>query len=127
MNKELKGHTLRFLDVIERLNVSHSSLCENVYHKKPSYLSNVKSGRQDASIEMIVGFIEAYQNVSANYILTGRGSMFMEGVESPENSEALEINRKNQDLIIKLQRELKDAYEEIGRLNMELNKKARRG
>lgn len=127
MNKELKGHTLRFLDVIERLNVSHSFLCENVYHKKPSYLSNVKSGRQDASIEMIVGFIEAYQNVSANYILTGRGSMFMEGVESPENSEALEINRKNQDLIIKLQRELKDAYEEIGRLNMELNKKARRG
>lgn len=126
MNKELKGHTLRFLDVIERLNVSHSFLCENVYHKKPSYLSNVKSGRQDASMEMIVGLIEAYQNVSANYILTGKGSMFLENIESDVNSEVLEINRENQDRIIKLQEELRAAYEEIGRLNMELNKKARR-
>lgn len=126
MNKELKEHTIRFLEVIERLNVTHSYLCENVYHKKPSYLSNVKSGRQDASIEMIVGLIETYRNVSANYILTGRGSMFMENIESSENSEVVEINRRNQDLIFKLQAELKEAYEEIGRLNMELNKKVRR-
>lgn len=126
MNKELKEHTIRFLDVINRMNITHSYLCENVYHKKPSYLSNVKSGRQDASIEMLVGFTEAYPEVNANYILTGRGSMFMESIEHSENNEASRINRENQDKLIKLQNELKEAYEEIGRLNMELNKRAKR-
>lgn len=123
MNKELKGHTLRFLDIIDNMNISHSYLCENVYHKKPSYLSNVKSGRQDASIEMIVGFIEAYPNVSANYILTGRGSMFIENIESSENDEVSRINRENQDKILQLHKDLESAWMEIGKLRMELNKK----
>ena len=123
MNKELKEHTIRFLDVINRMNITHSYLCENIYHKKPSYLSNVKSGRQDASIEMLVGFIEAYPEVNANYILTGRGSMFMENIESSENNEATRINRDNQDKILQLHKELESAWMEIGKLRMELNKK----
>lgn len=116
MNKELKEHTIRFLDVINRMNITHSYLCENVYHKKPSYLSNVKSGRQDASIEMLVGFTEAYPEVNANYILTGKGSMFISEDGQPMQDE----NKGLADKIEEMQGHLKEAYEEIGRLNMEI-------
>lgn len=122
----IKEYSIRTKEALRNLGISDATIVKET-KLTTSTISHLMTEVQDASIKTIVAVLETYPQLNANYILTGRGSMFMESVESPENSEALEINRKNQDLIIKLQRELKDAYEEIGRLNMELNKKARRG
>ena len=81
---------------------------------------------QEASLNTIIAVLKAYPHINANYILTGRGSMFLEDIEANESDEVVSINKENQERVLMLQRELKDAYEEIGRLNMELNKKARR-
>ena len=83
-----------------------------------SIIPKVRTGRQYASIELIVKTYIAYPRINTDYILTGRGSMFIQEQESYDSA----INEQNEELIEKLQSELKEAYTEIGRLNMELNK-----
>lgn len=121
----IKDYSIRTKEILRNLGIPDATIVKDTKLTK-STISHLMTEAQDASIKTIIAVLDAYPQINANYILTGRGSMFLDNIESSENSEVLEINRSNQDLIIKLQAELRDAYEEIGRLNMELNKKARR-
>lgn len=76
-----------------------------------SLISKVKCQNQNASADLIVKIANRYPCVNTDYILMGRGSMFIDEETQTDI---------NEDMIIKLQEELKEAYIEIGRLNMEL-------
>ena len=122
------AYTDRFLDIVFNIikPSSKKDFAESIGLDKSKF-RNLEIGKNGVTIEALCSFVEVFPQYNTDYILTGRGSMFMENIESSENNEASRINRENQDKLIELQNELKEAYEEIGRLNMELNKKARRG
>lgn len=121
-----KEHSYRVKAALEALKIQDALIVKATGLSK-STISHIMTEAQDASIDALTKIVSSYPNINANYILTGNGSMFIDSIESNKDSDSETINKENQDLILELQRELKEAYEEIGRLNMELNKKVRRG
>ena len=120
-------YTERFLDIVFTIikPSSKKDFAERIGLNKSKF-RNIEIGKNGVPIDALCAFIEEFPQFNANYILTGNGNMYMDNLGADENDESSLENEKNQDEIIILQRELRDAYEEIGRLNMELNKKIRR-
>lgn len=52
--------------------------CSSITKQK---ISNIENNLTEASIDMVSNFCEIYSNVNANYILTGKGSMFLNNDE----------------------------------------------
>lgn len=101
----------RFLNVIEQLDLSDYKVWNEVESLSKATMSKIRRGICGVSMNTLCDFVDKYPKVNADYIITGRGSMFIdEGTQ----------NDINEDMIIKLQEDLKNAYIEIGRLNMEL-------
>jgi hypothetical protein len=117
----IKEHNQRYLEamnyIMETRGLTLESFSKSLDATR-TILSQVKGGKQNASIDIITKTVLVYPEINADYILTGRGSMFIQEQESYDSA----INEQNEELIEKLQSELKEAYTEIGRLNMELNK-----
>lgn len=117
----IKEHNQRYLEamnyIMETRGLTLESFSKSLDATR-TILSQVKGGKQNASIDIITKTVLVYPEINADYIITGRGSMFIQEQESEDSV----INEQNEELIEKLQSELKEAYTEIGRLNMELNK-----
>ena len=117
----IKEHNQRYLEamnyIMETRGLTLESFSKSLDATR-TILSQVKGGKQNASIDIITKTVLVYPEINADYIITGRGSMFIQDQESYDSA----INEQNEELIEKLQSELKEAYTEIGRLNMELNK-----
>lgn len=115
----------RFLDVIEKLGFSDYKVWNDVESLSKATMSKIRRGLCGVSMNTLCDFVAEYPQVNADYIITGRGSMFIQEQESDSGID--------EDLILKLQDELREAYMEIGRLNMELKSakehelKAKRG
>lgn len=115
----------RFLYVIEKLGFSDYKVWNEVESLSKATMSKIRRGLCGVSMNTLCDFITEYPQVNADYIITGRGSMFIQEQESDSGID--------EDLILKLQDELREAYMEIGRLNMELKSakehelKAKRG
>lgn len=115
----------RFLDVIEKLGFSDYKVWNEVESLSKATMSKIRRGLCGVSMNTLCDFVAEYPQVNADYIITGRGSMFIQEQESDSGID--------EDLILKLQDELRQAYMEIGRLNMELKSakehelKAKRG
>ena len=120
-------YTDRFLDIVFTIirPSSKKDFAERIGLNKSKF-RNIEIGKNGVPIDALCTFIEEFPQFNANYILTGKGSMYMSNLEDGENNTIPLDSEKDQDEIIKLQSELRAAYEEIGRLNMELNKKIRR-
>lgn len=115
----------RFLYVIEKLGFSDYKVWNEVESLSKATMSKIRRGLCGVSMNTLCDFVAEYPQVNADYIITGRGSMFIQEQESDSGVD--------EDLILKLQDELREAYMEIGRLNMELKSakehelKAKRG
>lgn len=118
------AYTDRFLDIVFNIikPSSKKDFAESIGLDKSKF-RNLEIGKNGVTIEALCSFVEVFPQYNTDYILTGRGSMFMENIESSENNEATRINRENQDKILQLHKELESAWMEIGKLRMELNKK----
>lgn len=55
--------------------------CNSITKQK---ISNIENGLTEASIDMVSDFCDVYSNVNANYILTGKGSMFLDAENGNE-------------------------------------------
>ena len=53
--------------------------CPSITKQK---ISNIENNLTEASIDMVSNFCEIYSNVNANYILTGKGPMFLDNETS---------------------------------------------
>lgn len=120
----IKEHNERYLEamnyIMETRGLTMDSFAKSLEVAR-TLLSHIKNGKQNASIDLLSKTVFVYPEINADYIIANRGSMFINSSTTADAEEAAN------DEIIKLHRELEDAYiqlnaahAEIGRLSMEL-------
>nr|DAY59041.1 MAG TPA: repressor protein CI [Caudoviricetes sp.] len=73
--------TRRFIETYKEMGLTGYRMgkdCSSITKQK---ISNIENNLTEASIDMVSNFCEIYSNVNANYILTGKGSMFLNNDE----------------------------------------------
>lgn len=99
----------RFLYVIEKLGFSDYKVWNEVESLSKATMSKIRRGLCGVSMNTLCDFITEYPQVNADYIITGRGSMFIQEQESDNSASMLEEAHRN----------LEDAMAEIKRLKEE--------
>ena len=66
----------RFIEVIDSLGIDNSIIRD--FGISQSLESKLRNGVQSVSLKVILKALESFPSVNANYILTGRGSMFLD-------------------------------------------------
>lgn len=78
---EKQNYTQRFIRVVETLGNTNPGIYDEL-GIGTSLKSKIKSGVQNASIEKIYALCNKYPQVSANYIISGKGAPFLEENDS---------------------------------------------
>lgn len=92
-------YTYRFLETIEKLGLTDYKVWNTLENLSKATMSKIRRGICGVSMNTLQEFCQTYQ-VNANYILTGKGNMFLnsespallskeevEGMPSPESAE----------------------------------------
>lgn len=92
-------YTYRFLETIEKLGLTDYKVWNTLENLSKATMSKIRRGICGVSMNTLQEFCQIYQ-VNANYILTGKGNMFLnsespallskeevEGMPSPESAE----------------------------------------
>lgn len=92
-------YTYRFLETIEKLGLTDYKVWNTLENLSKATMSKIRRGIYGVSMNTLQEFCQIYQ-VNANYILTGKGNMFLnsespallskeevEGMPSPESAE----------------------------------------
>lgn len=76
-------YTYRFLETIEKLELTDYKVWNTLENLSKATMSKIRRGICGVSMNTLQEFCQIY-NVNANYILTGRGNMFLnnEGTDS---------------------------------------------
>lgn len=115
----------RFLEVMEGLKIGPYVLEKDCGVKNAqAKISHYKNGVTKAiSGDIIVQLCEAYPQVNANYILTGKGNMFLDTGEAPANSlTASQNQRMFEDMIKDKDNQIADLKAEIERMKSAMDK-----
>lgn len=67
----------RFLKVVSEMGITLYEVGKALDTVTNSQIYQIASGKSGASLSIISSFLEAYKNVNGNYILTGKGPMFL--------------------------------------------------
>lgn len=114
----IKEHNKRYLEamdfILESRGLTIQMYADSLGINR-TLLSHIRNGKQNASIDLLSNTVFSYPEINADYIITGRGSMFI-----GEHQENVSYDSELEEVIVKLQEELSEAYAEIGRLNMKL-------
>lgn len=83
--------TERWLEVVSELKAqnvvdSDVSLSKSVHGLTKQKMYNMRVGDNGVKLEILEAFFESYPQVNANYILTGKGNMFLNNEEKMESS-----------------------------------------
>lgn len=115
----------RFLEVMKGLNISPYVLeidcgVKNAQAKISHYKKGITKAISD---DIIVQLCEAYPQVNANYILTGKGDMFLDTGKAPANSlTASQNQRMFEDVIKDKDNQIADLKAEIERMKSAMDK-----
>lgn len=74
--------TRRFIETYKEMGLTGYRMgkkCPSITKQK---ISNIENNLTEASIDMVSNSCEIYSNVNANYILTGKGPMFLDNETS---------------------------------------------
>lgn len=83
----------RFHEVMDSLGLSDYKVYTSIEGITKNMISKLRQGHtEEVSVKILMPFCEAYPEVNANYILTGRGSMFLENEISALSEERKEDN-----------------------------------
>lgn len=99
----------RFHEVMDSLSLNDYKVYTGIEGITKNMMSKLRQGHtEEVSVKILMPFCEAYPQVNANYILTGKGNMFLnsespsllskeevEGMPSPESAEYWEIMYKS--------------------------------
>lgn len=86
----IREHNQRYLEVMNYIMESRGMTMESFAKSLDitrTILSQVKGGKQNASIDVVSKTVFAYPEINADYIITGRGSMFIQEQENQESYE----------------------------------------
>lgn len=87
-NKIISDVTRRFIGTYKNMGLTGYRMgkdCNSITKQK---ISNIENGLTEASIDMVSDFCDVYSKVNANYILTGKGNMFLK--EENETEKGIE-------------------------------------
>lgn len=100
----MENYSIRFIEVLDALKLTGYKL-NGIGKITKQKISNIKNDITEVKTDVLSDFCIAFPQVNANYILTGRGSMFLENEIS-----ALSEERKEDGADIPL------AYDDLSRL-----------
>lgn len=101
----MENYSIRFIEVLDALKLTGYKL-NGIGKITKQKISNIKNDITEVKTDVLSDFCIAFPQVNANYILTGRGSMFLENEIS-----ALSEERKEDDGNVSL------TYDELSRLH----------
>lgn len=101
----MENYSIRFIEVLDALKLTGYKL-NGIGKITKQKISNIKNDITEVKTDVLSDFCIAFPQVNANYILTGRGSMFLENEIS-----ALSEERKEDDSNVSL------TYDELSRLH----------
>lgn len=116
------AYSERFLQVIDKLEVTDYKVWNTLENLSKATMSKIRRGICGVSMNTLQEFCQTY-NVNANYILTGKGNMFLDTGEAPANSlTASQNQRMFEDMIKDKDNQIADLKAEIERMKSAMDK-----
>lgn len=114
----------RFHEVMDSLGLSDYKVYTSIEGITKNMISKLRQGHtEEVSVKILMPFCEAFPQVNANYILTGKGDMFLDTGEAPANSlTASQNQRMFEDMIKNKDNQIADLKAEIERMKSAMDK-----
>lgn len=114
----------RFHEVMDSLGLSDYKVYTSIEGITKNMISKLRQGHtEEVSVKILMPFCEAYPQVNANYILTGKGNMFLDTGKAPANSlTASQNQRMFEDMIKDKDNQIADLKAEIKRMKSAMDK-----
>lgn len=107
----------RFLSIVDKTGICDAKIADSVNGLDKTLMSHIRTGRQGASLNVLSSFCEAYPEVNANYILTGKGEMFLSEDNKPvDNLSTSQSQDLYESIVIGKDKEIEELKNEINRL-----------
>lgn len=111
------AYSERFLQVIDKLEVTDYFIWNNCSGISKAQMSHIRTGRGGASLSIIESLCNKFPEVNANYILTGKGEMFLSEDNKPvDNLSTSQSQDLYESIIIGKDKEIEELKNEINRL-----------
>ena len=128
----MENYSIRFIEVLDALKLTGYKL-NGIGKITKQKISNIKNDITEVKTDVLSDFCIAFPQVNANYILTGRGSMFLENEISALSEERKEDNgnvsltydelsRLHKTTVLRYERLFKNLKSEFVKADGELNK-----
>lgn len=107
----IKEHNQRYLEAMNYIMESRGMTMESFAKSLEitrTILSQVKGGKQNASIDVVSKTVSVYPELNADYIITGRGSMFIKDDEANDEESIKELHASLEEAM----REIRELREE---------------
>ena len=114
----------RFHEVMDSIGLSDYKVYTSIEGITKNMISKLRQGHtEEVSVKILMPFCEAFPQVNANYILTGKGNMFLDTGEAPANSlTASQNQRMFEDMIKDKDNQIADLKAEIERMKSAMDK-----
>lgn len=114
----------RFHEVMDSIGLSDYKVYTSIEGITKNMISKLRQGHtEEVSVKILMPFCEAFPQVNANYILTGKGNMFLDTGKAPANSlTASQNQRMFEDMIKDKDNQIADLKAEIERMKSEIDK-----
>lgn len=116
------AYSERFLQVIDKLGVTDYFIWNNCDAISKAQMSHIRTGKGGASLSIIESLCNKFPQVNANYILTGKGDMFLNADRSTSENIASQSQKMYKDTIIGKDKEIADLKAEIARMKSDMDK-----
>lgn len=113
-------YTCRFLETIEKLELTDYKVWNTLENLSKATMSKIRRGICGVSMNTLQEFCQTYQ-VNANYILTGKGGMFLDTDRSTSENIASQSQKMYKDTIIGKDKEIADLKAEIARMKSDMD------
>ena len=114
-------YTYRFLETIEKLELTDYKVWNTLENLSKATMSKIRRGICGVSMNTLQEFCQTY-NVNANYILTGKGDMFLDTEKSTSENIASQSQKMYKDTITGKDKEIANLKAEIERMKSEIDK-----
>lgn len=121
-DKIIRDVTRRFYEVMDSLSLNDYKVYTGIEGIIKNMMSKLRQGHtEEVSVKILMPFCEAYPQVNANYILTGKGDMFLKEHPAEESKEikASQIKVAYENIIKDKEKQIEALREEINRLTRE--------
>lgn len=120
-NEAFNDYTYRFLETIEKLELTDYKVWNTLENLSKATMSKIRRGICGVSMNTLQEFCQMYK-VNANYILTGKGPMFIEDEDSGSSQQDTDSMSLSYDELSRLYETTVSRYERLfGKLEKQFN------